>query len=90
MGFFQGVREGLIFMMKNKKNLILVMVATAILLSLVPFSGCIKDWGLGGEDYRWDVEWITKSGSYESSDYGRKIECQELTRFYKFHIPTSY
>ena len=30
-------------MMKNKKNLILVMVTAAILLSLVLFSGCIRD-----------------------------------------------
>jgi len=90
MGVFQGVREGLILMMKNKKNLILVMVTTAILLSLVLFSGCIKDWGLGGEDYRWDVEWITELGNYGPGDFGRKIECQELTRFYKFHVPTSY
>ena len=79
MGVFQGVREGLIFMMKNKKNLSLVMVTTVILLSLVLFSGCIKDWGLGGEDYRWDVEWITKPGNYGPGEYGRKIECQELT-----------
>lgn len=46
--------------------------------------------GLGGKDYRWQVEWITRPLDYGPGDYGRRIQFQGLTRFYKFHVPSSY
>jgi polyhydroxybutyrate depolymerase len=49
-----------------------------------------SQFGLGGEDYRMSVTWIRKPGDYGPGDYGRKIESQGLTRFYKFHVPSSY
>ena len=49
-----------------------------------------SQFGLGGKDYRISVTWIRKSGDYGSGDYGRIIELQGLTRFYKFHVPSSY
>jgi polyhydroxybutyrate depolymerase len=45
---------------------------------------------LGGDDYRWQVEWLTKSGDYGPGDYGRKLQLQGLTRFYQFRVPAGY
>ena len=49
-----------------------------------------SQFGLGGKDYRMPVTWITKPGNYGPGDYGRIIELQGLTRFYKFHVPSVY
>jgi len=75
---------------KLNKKMVCISFIFVILLTSTIFSGCLRNIGLGGEDYRWDVEWITEPGNYGSGDYGREIEFDGLTRFYKFHVPISY
>ena len=35
-----------------------LLIIVIVLMSLVFFLNWLKGWGFGGEDYRWDVEWI--------------------------------
>ncbi|OYT29325.1 polyhydroxybutyrate depolymerase [Thermoplasmatales archaeon ex4572_165] len=72
------------------KKMVYISFIFVILLTSTVFSGCLKNIGLGGEDYRWDVNWITQQDSYGTGDYGRRIEVQNVSRFYKFHIPIGY
>jgi len=73
----------------NKKMVCILFILVILLTSSV-FSGCLRNIGLGGENYRWNVNWIIEQGTYGTGNYGRKIEFQNLSRFYKFHIPLGY
>ncbi len=46
--------------------------------------------GLGGEDYRWDVQWIESAGDFGPGDYGRRLKVDGRERYYQFRIPTGY
>ena len=50
-----------------------LLIILIVLMSLVFFSELVK-WGLGGVDYRQDVERITEPGDYGTGDWGREIE----------------
>lgn len=45
---------------------------------------------LEGQDFRVELTWIYGADTYGAGNYGRKMEFQELDRFYEIHVPPSY
>lgn len=68
------------------------VIAFFLILSIF-FSGNVAEpagIGLGGDDYRWPVQWIKTSGDYGPGDYGRTIVVGGNKRFYQFRVPAGY
>jgi len=47
-------------------------------------------YGSHDEGYRVPVEWIGAPASYGPGDYGREMEFEGRSRFYKLHVPPRY